>query len=34
MVTALIRKYDTQMEGEKVTTEKIYDDVMDRLREE
>ncbi|MEW5936486.1 MAG: BREX system ATP-binding domain-containing protein [Candidatus Thermoplasmatota archaeon] len=34
MVTALIRKYDSQMEGEKVATEKIYDDVMERLREE
>lgn len=34
MMTALIQKYDLQMEGEDVPTEKIYPDVMDRLREE
>jgi hypothetical protein len=34
MVTALIQKYDSQMEGKKFPTEKIYKDIMDRLREE
>jgi hypothetical protein len=34
MVTALIQKYDSQMEGKKFPTEKIYRDIMDRLREE
>jgi hypothetical protein len=34
MVTALIQKFDSQMEGKKFPTEKIYRDIMDRLREE
>lgn len=34
MVTALIRKYDSEMEGEEISTEKVYVDTMDRLREE
>ena len=34
MVTALIRKYDSELEGEEVSTEKVYVDIMDRLPEE
>lgn len=34
LVTALIADFDDHMEGEPRTTEKLYDDVMDRLREE
>lgn len=34
LVTALIADFDDRMEGETRTTENLYDDVMDRLREE
>jgi len=34
MVTALIRRYDSEMEGEEISTERVYDDIMDRLRED
>lgn len=34
MVTALIRRYDSEMEGEEVPTEKVYADTMDRIRED
>lgn len=34
LVTALISDFDDRQEGETRTTEKLYDDVMDRLREE
>lgn len=34
LVTALISDFDDHMEGEPRETEKLYDDVMDRLRED
>jgi hypothetical protein len=34
LVTALITDFDDHMEGEARSTDKLYDDVMDRLREE
>lgn len=34
LVTALITDFDDHMEGEVRDTEKLYDDVMDRLRED
>ncbi len=34
LVTALISDFDDRQEGEIRTTEQLYDDVMDRLREE
>lgn len=34
LVTALITDFDDHLEGEPRDTEKLYDDVMDRLREE
>lgn len=34
LVTALIQDFDDHLEGEVRPTEKIYDDVMDRLRED
>jgi hypothetical protein len=34
LVTALITDFDDHMEGEPRETEKLYDDVMDRLRED
>jgi hypothetical protein len=34
LVTALISDFDDHLEGETRTTEQLYDDVMDRLREE
>lgn len=34
LVTALISDFDDHMEGEPRQTEKLYDDVMDRLRED
>lgn len=34
LVAGLIKKFDEQMEDEKVQTEQIYDDVMNLLREE
>jgi hypothetical protein len=34
LVTALIADFDDHLEGEPRTTDKLYDDVMDRLREE
>ena len=34
LVAALIKDFDDHMEGEPRATEKLYDDVMDRLREE
>lgn len=34
LVTALVTDFDDHMEGEPRETEKLYDDVMDRLRED
>ena len=34
LVTALITDFDDHLEGEPRSTEKLYDDVMDRLRED
>jgi len=34
LVTSVIKKYDAQTEGEVTSTEEIYHDVMDQLREE
>ena len=34
MVAALIRKYDSEMEGDEVSTEEVHADIMDILREE
>lgn len=34
LVTALIANFDDHLEGEPRSTEQLYDDVMDRLREE
>lgn len=34
LVTALITDFDDHMDGEPRETEKLYDDVMDRLRED
>jgi hypothetical protein len=34
LVTALITDFDDHMEGEPRATQKLYDDVMDRLRED
>jgi hypothetical protein len=34
LVTAVITDFDDHLEGEPRATEKLYDDVMDRLRED
>ena len=34
LVTALIQIFDDYLEGEPRDTEQLYDDVMDRLRED
>jgi len=34
LVTALIAHYDDHLEGDVRPAEKLYDDVMDKLREE